>query len=60
MAVLRASKVFNLPENTLRDRVLGKVDPDTVVMGKVPLFDQFEELIELKFTLFKQFSIYIP
>ena len=43
MSVLKASKVYRVPENTLRDRVLGKVDPDTATMGKVPLFDQFEE-----------------
>jgi len=43
MPVLRASKMCMVTENTLRDRVLGKVDPETVVMGKVPLFEQFEE-----------------
>ncbi|XP_052258629.1 uncharacterized protein LOC127863270 [Dreissena polymorpha] len=43
MSVLRASRTYKVPENTLRDRVLGKVDPETVVMGKVPLFDEFEE-----------------
>ena len=43
MSVLRASKMFRVPENTLRDRVLGKVDPETVTMGKLPLFDQFQE-----------------
>lgn len=44
MPVLRASKIFMVPENTLWDRVLGKVDPETVVMGKVPLFEQSEEV----------------
>ena len=43
MSVLKASRVFNVPENTLRDRVLGKVDPETVMMGKLPLFEQYEE-----------------
>ncbi|KAH3876101.1 hypothetical protein DPMN_039381 [Dreissena polymorpha] len=43
MSVLRASSTYMVPENTLRDSVLGKVDPETVVMGKVPLFDEFEE-----------------
>ncbi|KAH3843418.1 hypothetical protein DPMN_116935 [Dreissena polymorpha] len=43
MSVLRASRTYMMPENTLRDRVLGKVDPETVVMGKVPFFDEFEE-----------------
>ena len=42
MSVLRASKMFRVPENTLRDRVLGKVDPETATMGKLPLFDQFQ------------------
>ncbi|XP_053381188.1 uncharacterized protein LOC128549074 [Mercenaria mercenaria] len=43
LSVLKASRMYSVPENTLRDRVLGKIDPETVVMGKVPLFDQYEE-----------------
>ena len=41
--MLGASKMYMVPENTLRDRVLGKIDPDNVVMGKLPLFTQYEE-----------------
>ncbi|KAH3845891.1 hypothetical protein DPMN_088181 [Dreissena polymorpha] len=43
MPVLKASRVYRVPETTLRDRVLLKIDPDTCVMGKVPMFDQFQE-----------------
>lgn len=43
LSVLKASRIYKVPENTIRDRVLGKIDPDNVVMGKVPLFEQFEE-----------------
>lgn len=43
MPVLRASKQFGVPENSLRDRVLGKVPPETVTMGREPLFSNFEE-----------------
>ena len=35
--------MFRVPENTLRYRVLGMVDPETVTMGKLPLFYQFQE-----------------
>ncbi|KAH3891363.1 hypothetical protein DPMN_015461 [Dreissena polymorpha] len=48
MSVLRASRTYMVPVNTLRDRVFGKVDPETVVMGKVPLFDEFEEVNHFK------------
>ncbi|KAH3835740.1 hypothetical protein DPMN_109101 [Dreissena polymorpha] len=43
MPLLKASRVYHVPETTLRDRVLLKIDPDTCVMGKVPMFDQFQE-----------------
>ena len=41
--VLKASKHFMVPENTLRDRVLGKVDHDSAEMGRAPLFTHAEE-----------------
>ena len=45
MSVLGASKMYMVPENTLRDLVLGKIDPDNVVMGKLPLFTrQYEDV----------------
>ena len=34
MPVLRPSKQFGVPENTLRDRVLGKIYPETVTKGR--------------------------
>ncbi|KAJ8304737.1 hypothetical protein KUTeg_018320 [Tegillarca granosa] len=37
-----------VPENTLRDRVLGKIDPETTVMGMFPLLSQYEEAKLLK------------
>ena len=43
MPVLSASKQFGVPQTSLRDRVLGKVDPETVTMGKAPLFSNLEE-----------------
>ena len=43
MPVLTASRLHGVPENTLRDRVLGKIDPETCSMGKQPLFDLLEE-----------------
>ena len=43
LSVLKASKIFRVPENTLRDRVLGKIDPENVVTGKTPLFTLIEE-----------------
>ena len=43
VSVLCAAKLHGVPENTLRDRVNGKIDPDTVTMGKSPLFSQYQE-----------------
>ena len=43
MPVLRASKQFGVPENTLRDRVLGKIHPETLTMGRERLFSNLEE-----------------
>ncbi|XP_045197427.2 uncharacterized protein LOC123552106 [Mercenaria mercenaria] len=43
MSVFGASKLYMVPENTVRDCVLGKIDPENVVMGKLPLFSQYEE-----------------
>jgi hypothetical protein len=43
MSVKKASRVFKVPDTTLRDRVLGKVDPETAVFGKAPVLDCYEE-----------------
>ena len=43
MPMLRASKQFGVPQTSLCDRVLSKVDPETVTMGKAPLFSNLEE-----------------
>ena len=41
--VLKAARTYGVPETTLRDRVMGRVDPETG-MGSVPLFSQLEEV----------------
>lgn len=43
MSVKKASRVFKVPDTTLRDRVLGKVDAETAVFGKAPVLDCYEE-----------------
>lgn len=43
MPVKRAAKRYNIPVTTLRDRVLGKINPETLSSGKVPLFTMLEE-----------------
>ncbi|XP_060556927.1 uncharacterized protein LOC132717474 [Ruditapes philippinarum] len=41
--VLRASKLFGVPQQTLRDRVLGKIDPECITTGREPVLNMFEE-----------------
>ena len=43
VSVRRASIQFSLPMQTLRDRVLGKVQPDTVTTGRAPVLSMEEE-----------------
>ena len=43
MTVKRAAREFSVPTQTLRDRVLGKVDIDTFAVGRAPLFSLEEE-----------------
>ncbi|XP_053391991.1 uncharacterized protein LOC128554706 [Mercenaria mercenaria] len=43
MPVKTAARLFNVPRTTLRDRLNGKVHPDTVTTGKPPLFSLMEE-----------------
>jgi DDE superfamily endonuclease/helix-turn-helix, Psq domain len=43
MPVRTAVKLFSVPRTTLRDRLSGRVHPDTVTTGKPPLFSMFEE-----------------
>lgn len=43
VSVLKAGKPFGVPETTLRDSVMGRVDPESG-MGSVPLFSQLEEV----------------
>lgn len=43
VSVRRASKQFDIPMQTLRDRVLGKVDPECVTIGRAPVFSMVEE-----------------
>ena len=43
LAVTRAFWQYGIPEQTLRDRVLGKVDIDCVTMGTAPILSMDEE-----------------
>ena len=43
VSVRRGSKQFDVPMQTLRDRVLGKVDPECVTTGRAPIFSMVEE-----------------
>ena len=56
MTVKKAARIFCVPTQTLRDRVLGKVDVDTAVLGKAPLFC-FEEEARLS-SHFKEMAKY--
>lgn len=38
-----AARQFNVPNTTLRDRILGNVDPETVKSGRNPSFSTLEE-----------------
>jgi hypothetical protein len=42
-SILRASILFRVPKQTLRDRVLGKIDPEFVTTGREPVLNMFEE-----------------
>ena len=46
--VKKASRMFRVPDTTLRDRVLGKVDPETAVFGKAPVLTVTEEVMLVK------------
>ncbi|XP_045169024.1 uncharacterized protein LOC123531825 [Mercenaria mercenaria] len=41
--VKTAARQYGVPHNTLRDRVKGRVDPETLMTGPGPLFTQEEE-----------------
>lgn len=43
MSVWKAAITFGGPDTTLQDHVLGKVDAETAMMDKLPLFTQYEE-----------------
>lgn len=45
MPVARAAAQFNVPETTLRQRALGRVDPETTVSGPAPVLSQEEEAV---------------
>ena len=42
-SVYKASKVYRVPEQTLRDRVIGRIDIDTVTTGRNPVLSRSEE-----------------
>ncbi|XP_062582670.1 uncharacterized protein LOC134244417 [Saccostrea cucullata] len=42
-SVMGAARQYNVPITTLRDRVLGNVDPETVKSGRSPLLDTLQE-----------------
>lgn len=43
VSVCKAAKIYGVPEQTLRDRVKGKIHPDCVTTGRDPIFSMFEE-----------------
>ncbi|XP_045178154.2 uncharacterized protein LOC123538252 [Mercenaria mercenaria] len=43
VSVCRAAKIFGVPEQTLRDRIHGKIDPDCVTTGRAPVLSLYEE-----------------
>lgn len=43
MPVKRASKVYGVPVQTLRDRVLGKVEPECETTGRKPVLSMYDE-----------------
>ena len=43
VSVRRASALYGVPVQTLRDRVKGKVDPECVSSGRSPVLDMYEE-----------------
>lgn len=43
MSVYKAAKVYKVPQQTLRDRVIGKVDIDTTSSGRNPVLSLSEE-----------------
>ena len=42
-SVCGAAKQFNVPITTLRDRILGNIDPETVKSGRSPLLSSLQE-----------------
>lgn len=42
-SVIRVARQFNVPITTLRDRILGNVDPESVKSGRNPSFSTLEE-----------------
>ena len=43
LSVYKASKVYRVPEQTLRDRVIGRINIDTVTTGRIPVLSLPEE-----------------
>jgi len=43
MYVCKAAKLFSVPEQTLRDRVKGKISIDCISSGTAPILSQYEE-----------------
>ena len=48
LPVRKASVICNVPDTTLRDGVLGKVNAETAVFGKITVLDCFEEATLVK------------
>ncbi len=43
LPVQRASRMYAVPEQTLRDRVNGKINPECVTTGREPVLSMFDE-----------------
>ena len=44
LSIYKASEVYRVPEQTLRDCVIGRIDIDTVTTGRIPVLSLYKRL----------------